>query len=85
MDGSFGVGVTEPIFLGVGSKTGRPYAKQHDSTRMVSVLNHADAMKEMLREAGPSWSLFELVSGAQALHRALLKTTPSKRGRFARR
>ena len=82
-EGSIAVGVSEPIFLVVGSKKGRPYQQESDSTRMVRVLNHADAMKEMRREAGPSWSLFELVCGAQALHRALLKTTPSRRGRSA--
>ena len=79
--GSVAVGVSDPVFLQVGSKRGRPYEQENDFTRTVGVITHPEAMKEMLKEPGPSWSLFELVSSAKALHHALSKTKPSKRGR----
>ena len=54
---SFGPGI-----LAGRLQTRRPYDQKNDFTRTVGVVTYPEAMKEMLKEPGPSWSLFELVS-----------------------
>ena len=46
-------------FLQVGPKRGRPYEHENDFARTVGVVTYPEAMKETLKEPGPSWSLFE--------------------------
>ena len=78
--GSLAVGTTEPVFLVVGSKMGRPIQREIDPTRRVKILENHELVQFLRREA-LSASMFELVRPAHALRSALLKTAPSKRGR----
>ena len=78
--GSLAVGTTEPVFLVVGSRMGRPIQREIDPTRMVKILENHNLVR-FLRSEALSASMFELVRPAHALRSALLKTTPSKRGR----
>jgi hypothetical protein len=72
---------TRPIFLVIASREGRPIQRSSDDTREVAILEEPELMPFLRKEAGLSTSNFELVRSAHNLRQALLKTTPSKRGR----
>jgi len=78
--GALAVSTTRPVYLVIASRKGRPKKRNTDETREVAVLEN-DELMPFLREAGLSSTMIELTRTAHALHTALAKTKPSKRGR----
>jgi hypothetical protein len=75
------VRTTHPVYLVIASRKGRPIERSTDETREVVVLDNEELMPFLLREAGLSSTMIELVRLAHELKNALVKTIPSKRGR----
>jgi hypothetical protein len=81
--GMLATSTTRPVFLSIASRQGRPKDREPDDTREVEILEESEVLPFLRREAGLSVTNFELVSAAHNLNRALLKTTPTSRGRGA--
>jgi hypothetical protein len=79
--GMLATSTTRPVFLVIVSRQGRPKERDPDDTREVEILEESEVMPFLRREAGLSATNFELVGAAHNLNRALLKTTPTSRGR----
>lgn len=79
--GALAASTTRPVYLVITSLKGRPRERDTDDTREVAVLENDKLMPFLLREAGRSSTMIELTRMAHALHAALVKTKPSKRGR----
>lgn len=77
------VSTTSPLYLVIASRQGRPIERSSDHTREVKILEEDEVMPFLRSEVGLSVTNFELVGAAHDLRRALVKTTPSKRGRGA--
>jgi len=75
------VSTTSPLYLVIASRQGRPIERSSDHTREVKILEEDEVMPFVRSEAGLSVTNFELVRVAHELRRALMNTTPSKRGR----
>lgn len=79
--GALAASTTRPVFLAIASRQGHPIERSSDDTREIEILEKTELMPFVLREAGLSTTMFELVRATHDLNRALLKTTPTKRGR----
>jgi hypothetical protein len=79
--GSVAVSTTNPAYLVIASRQGRPIQRSSDDMREVRILEEDELMRFLRSEVGLSTTNFELVKAAHELRRALMKTTPSKRGR----
>lgn len=77
--GKVGVLTKKPVFMVIGSRQDHRRQRKAENAREVEVVN--DPMPLLRNRAGLSATLVELVKDAHDLRRALMNTTPSKRGR----
>jgi hypothetical protein len=79
--GALAVSTTRPVHLVISSRKGRPIQQSSDKTREIAVLEEDKLMPFILREVGISHTMIELTRMAHNLHKTLMTTKPSKRGR----
>lgn len=78
--GSLAVETTKPLFLVIASLGGQPSdTAPRDQT--VKVFDESEMMPFLRSTPGLSATMLELTVSAHELHKALMSTTPSKRGR----